>query len=167
MLFLILSLVFTWSAVTILSSVVRAVKDLPLLILLFFPQGWTVRHLLPPRRRKLEADGRDDWQRRELLPDVEHPLQVKMINSRCAFNIFLDVSFVAIKVPFGALCNFIHCFGCHCIIACWCYVPGQCDVGNPFHSSQIICTGGALSPNPWEWVGAITHPDKETWQFLN
>ena len=77
-----------------------------------FPQGWTVCHLLPPRRRKLEADGRDDRKRRELLPDVEHPLQVrkrKLLNSRCAFNIFQDASFVAIKVPRGAILSTAQC----------------------------------------------------------
>ena len=78
-------------------------------------------------------------------------------------NIFLDVSFFARKVPRGAYATLYTVL----VATSSLYVGTkyQGSIGNAFHSSQIICTGGALSPNPREWVGAITHPDKEACLF--
>ena len=76
-------------------------------LLIFFCTGWTVCDLLPPRRRKLEADGRDDWECRELLPDVEHSLQVR--RNRCAQCISrCELCCHKCKV---ALMQLIHCLG--------------------------------------------------------
>ena len=62
-------------------------------------QGGTICHLLPSWWWELEDNGRDDRECWELLPDVEHPIQVRNLATHICLWI---MSCVVAKVPCGA-----------------------------------------------------------------
>ena len=131
----------------ILSAVDRTVKDIPDINFVLFSKV----------EQFVICSPHDDesWKLMdEMIGNAESFCQMLNIPYRWkeidVLNAFPDVSSVVINVKWR-LCNLSTALVDPLRQCSWC-----------LHSSQIISFGGALYPNPREWVGAITHPDKES-----